>query len=940
MKKVISLLSLLLFAIFLVSCTRPVTELDAPVIKLSDTTISWEGIENAEGYLVNVNTKSKETTETSFNLNEFNLADGLYSVTVVAHANDQKVLSSKSNVISYRVGEEPITDEKLEKLRNDILRLIDDSYQTDMTTNDFSSTLEYEQYLIFVSFVDVYIESTNKFNLNINDRLAYISITKNLINNDQSIEQLLLYIDELVTHNLNVDIAAEIVYELGINMLRFYSDELGVGEEKVATLAFVDELETNKDEYISALADIFNFGYELRKTLSPAILNDIKTLITANVIPYEIIIKIKDSLIDNIIINLPSEETFTTVINLVAMISSLNYDDQFNSFTEISLELVQESAKAMRESILIALKVIKEITLEEVLELLDYIDKLESGNDSATLDLVNFIISKIITYADAIDLDLNKVMTLEEFTNLVNTLISLLEEQETNEEMILFLETYIEQIYNIYAAIGSKTTVLLQSELIPMFLLVGINTDEIDKDILFSTIFDLYLDLEITNELVDDIVDIMQFFITVSFESSEFREIVISVNQIATKVATLYEDGSFEASKDKYGQYGDAVSDAFVFINLAEDFFAVTDNLELVIDLLVSVENFKKELDGNYNPKTRSEITNEINLIVNDINTYANYENDQLTDEILRKIERFAIENLPFDYEPQFNEHIVIKVEYDERNGFEREIELGYDEYTFEYTATEDQLVVLATNYGGYIDASHSGEYSSGYYGYQIIYSLKKDEVLSFQIGSDYKGAANFGFSFINNNFEYDLENTNYIERLIYFPDGFEFKINVTETATYYLYFTENVTIKSDEEYISNGQFHIIELFAEENYYITPDAYDLKVRFKMSHIEENIVTTVNIVDGYGVYSMNSDDLIVLKLNIEKQRTYTLGISDEMYMFSWSSYAKNNEPEILNYTLFHGDSFNPNIENNNYIYLSYSHYNDNYERTIYIEFYDK
>jgi len=91
----------LVFSVLLVACGD--IALDAPVVEISDGIVSWEAVENAESYRIFIDTEMKETSETSYNLNDENLAVGTYTIYVVASA--ESSLSMPSNSVSFEVTE-------------------------------------------------------------------------------------------------------------------------------------------------------------------------------------------------------------------------------------------------------------------------------------------------------------------------------------------------------------------------------------------------------------------------------------------------------------------------------------------------------------------------------------------------------------------------------------------------------------------------------------------------------------------------------------------------------------------------------------------------------------------------------------------------------------------------------------------------------------------
>ncbi len=101
MKKILFLLSVLAFSLTLVACGD--IQLDAPVISLNDSVVSWGAVNNADHYLVFIGTNSEQTSETSFDLSTQSLAVGSYDIYVVAAADSS--LSLPSNSVTYVVAD-------------------------------------------------------------------------------------------------------------------------------------------------------------------------------------------------------------------------------------------------------------------------------------------------------------------------------------------------------------------------------------------------------------------------------------------------------------------------------------------------------------------------------------------------------------------------------------------------------------------------------------------------------------------------------------------------------------------------------------------------------------------------------------------------------------------------------------------------------------------
>src|SRR5690554_4164776 len=96
--KILSLLLVLVLTLVLSACGDP-EKLEAPEIFLDETSISWLGIENSNGYKVFVNDEEFETTSVVFDLKD--IVESSYEITVVALGDGKDFTDSDpSNKIS------------------------------------------------------------------------------------------------------------------------------------------------------------------------------------------------------------------------------------------------------------------------------------------------------------------------------------------------------------------------------------------------------------------------------------------------------------------------------------------------------------------------------------------------------------------------------------------------------------------------------------------------------------------------------------------------------------------------------------------------------------------------------------------------------------------------------------------------------------------------
>ncbi len=101
MRKIFALITVLTFSFIMIGCGE--ITLSPPVISLSNEgVVSWTAIENADHYVVFIGTNTKETTETSYDLAQEDLAVGTYTIYVVA-AGSEDAVSLPSNSVTYEI---------------------------------------------------------------------------------------------------------------------------------------------------------------------------------------------------------------------------------------------------------------------------------------------------------------------------------------------------------------------------------------------------------------------------------------------------------------------------------------------------------------------------------------------------------------------------------------------------------------------------------------------------------------------------------------------------------------------------------------------------------------------------------------------------------------------------------------------------------------------
>lgn len=157
MRKLLLLIMVLIVGVVLIGCDRDITiELNAPAnVSLTGSVVSWDAVEDAEGYRVVVNVTPHNVTTTSFDLGTLGLAPGSYTITIVATAGTSVSLPS-SSVTFVVIDETELTQPTITGITDGVLAwsAVDtaESYVVSIAGNDYPvSTTSFDLGELFLS---------------------------------------------------------------------------------------------------------------------------------------------------------------------------------------------------------------------------------------------------------------------------------------------------------------------------------------------------------------------------------------------------------------------------------------------------------------------------------------------------------------------------------------------------------------------------------------------------------------------------------------------------------------------------------------------------------------------------------------------------------------------------------------------------------------------
>jgi hypothetical protein len=237
MKRFFSLITVLVFSVLLVACGD--TELDAPVVEINNGVLTWDAVEDADNYKVFIDTNAIETSDTTFDLNDENLAVGSYTIYVVAATSDS--LSMPSNSVTFEVvddgggneetldapanvavSNEMVTWDAVTGATSYIIMVDSTSYSTTTLSFDLATlNLPVGSYSITVKAIAGSVESSNS--------LSVTFEVVALVNADEIFEAVLLIVDPTYVPNMTEDdFEEDMAYENYLDvsqMVELYADE-------------------------------------------------------------------------------------------------------------------------------------------------------------------------------------------------------------------------------------------------------------------------------------------------------------------------------------------------------------------------------------------------------------------------------------------------------------------------------------------------------------------------------------------------------------------------------------------------------------------------------------------------------------------------------------------------------------------------------------------
>ena len=209
-----------------------------------DNLLTWNAVEGADSYQVEINGVKKTVKTNSYDLSE--LAEGSYEFKVIAKVGSD---SSDPATLSFVV----VSAEQQAEFYAEILKAIDDSYLPDMKESDFENKYFYEDYLMYSKLAQADTTGALQTKIDLAKSLEVIDFIKELSKLDpESPAEIKSALDPFFQMGLTSNQLASVLYEILI---------VGMDFEIQNILESID--------YIAGQVDYYNQMYE-SELISPA----------------------------------------------------------------------------------------------------------------------------------------------------------------------------------------------------------------------------------------------------------------------------------------------------------------------------------------------------------------------------------------------------------------------------------------------------------------------------------------------------------------------------------------------------------------------------------------------------------------------------------------------------------------------------------------------
>ncbi|BCR35243.1 hypothetical protein [Mariniplasma anaerobium] len=629
MKKFLQIMILLVSVFMLVSCGDKTPDLTIEVpanVAINGDILSWDAVEDADSYLVYIDSLSIEVDGTSFNLLNEPMSVGEHMISVVAVKGES--FSLPSTVLTYTVVilANPAT------IVSAIIEDFDLTYEPGLIQSDFSNEWDYENYLRALEIAQAYADASANVRMTEANAIGFFSDFMNMTqsNDIESLDDLMDEMEMFETYNMTPYATAYVLYNVAL-----------VGMDGDIDQEFLDAFTDNEELVIQSLEMVLDFLMTVKNSIPANVITTIDGSITSQEITNAEIFLIKDEMVTILKDNLPSIDDFTILYttlfyvagaitgenmasynehaSYLAEVNHLEFDLVLSMLDDITLTMINE-LKTLVENMTVEVynpiwdsyysETDPKASIDLILYIATYIDDFKTTN-SAKFDMFDTLMqddSAEALYGIVID---NIISQIENDVNVPaeqkTDVIAMLNEFKGEYDTIIAAKDIIEEIgLNAFAEFMDSEASLI------MNILTLNEAEEFEAAELAALIEDIFSDAISLNSVVTDELDQAAFQTLLNFMKIPLPMMFVMYAVQDVDYETIYDDISPYIAE----LLANAIVLEKAFINNLDDIDVsglIGDDASIMLTPLLDV------LTATLTPANETLIMDSIDIIFDDI---------------------------------------------------------------------------------------------------------------------------------------------------------------------------------------------------------------------------------------------------------------------------------------------------------------------------------
>lgn len=322
MKKFLQIMILLVSVFMLVSCgdKTPDVTIEVPTnVSINGDILSWDAVEDADSYIVYIDTLSIDVDETTFNLASEPMSVGEHMISVVAVKGES--ISLPSTVLTYTV----VILANPAIIVSAIIEDFDSTYEPGLNQSDFSNEWDYENYLAALEIAQAYADAAANVRMTEANAIGFFSDFMNMTqsNDIESLDDLMDEMEMFETYSMTPYATAYVLYNVAI-----------VGMDGDIDQEFLDAFTDNEELVIQSLEMVLDFLMTVKNSIPANVITTIDGSITSQEITNAEIFLIKDEMVNILIDNLPSIDDFTVLYTTLFYVVGAITGESMASYSE------------------------------------------------------------------------------------------------------------------------------------------------------------------------------------------------------------------------------------------------------------------------------------------------------------------------------------------------------------------------------------------------------------------------------------------------------------------------------------------------------------------------------------------------------------------------------------------------------------------------------